>query len=73
MSSKSKTNLNHQNNGNSSNNSNYNNAKNIVSANKEEISIALIGAPSVGKSAFMVKYITKRFIGEYDPIYGLIY
>lgn len=37
------------------------------SSSKEEIAISLIGPVGAGKSAFMVKYITKRFIGEYDP------
>ena len=39
-------------------------------SSKEEIALALIGPVGVGKSAFMVKYITKRFIGEYDPNFG---
>ncbi|XP_059160122.1 ras-like protein family member 12 [Physella acuta] len=32
-----------------------------------EFNIALIGALGVGKSALTVKYITRRFIMEYDP------
>ncbi|XP_076329516.1 ras-like protein family member 12 isoform X2 [Tachypleus tridentatus] len=32
-----------------------------------EVNIALLGALGVGKSALTVKYITKRFISEYDP------
>lgn len=32
-----------------------------------EINIALLGSLGVGKSALTVKYITKRFIMEYDP------
>ncbi|GJQ79613.1 hypothetical protein Trydic_g16455 [Trypoxylus dichotomus] len=31
-----------------------------------EIKIAVIGAPSVGKSALSVRFLTKRYIGEYD-------
>ncbi|XP_071952802.1 ras-like protein family member 12 [Antedon mediterranea] len=32
-----------------------------------EFKIALLGCPGVGKSALTVKFITKRFINEYDP------
>ncbi|XP_022240450.1 ras-like protein family member 12 [Limulus polyphemus] len=32
-----------------------------------EVNIVLLGALGVGKSALTVKYITKRFISEYDP------
>ncbi|BFF98980.1 ras-related and estrogen-regulated growth inhibitor [Drosophila madeirensis] len=31
-----------------------------------ELKIAVIGAPSVGKSALIVRFLTKRYIGEYD-------
>jgi len=31
-----------------------------------EIKIAVIGAPCVGKSALTVRFLTKRYIGEYD-------
>ncbi|KAL7646331.1 UNVERIFIED_CONTAM: hypothetical protein RMT77_003240 [Armadillidium vulgare] len=31
-----------------------------------EVKIAVIGAPSVGKSALVVRFLTKRYIGEYD-------
>ncbi|KAF8386756.1 hypothetical protein PRIPAC_75898 [Pristionchus pacificus] len=31
-----------------------------------ELHIVLLGQSQVGKSAFIVKYMTKRFIGEYD-------
>ncbi|KAK9710726.1 Ras family [Popillia japonica] len=31
-----------------------------------EVKIAVIGAPSVGKSALSVRFLTKRYIGEYD-------
>ncbi|KAH8408314.1 hypothetical protein KR215_002275 [Drosophila sulfurigaster] len=31
-----------------------------------ELKIAVIGSPSVGKSALIVRFITKRYIGEYD-------
>ncbi|XP_071488473.1 ras-like protein family member 12 [Diadema setosum] len=32
-----------------------------------ECKIALLGSPGVGKSALTVKFITRRFINEYDP------
>lgn len=35
--------------------------------NIPEIQIAMLGANGSGKSALTVKYITKRYIGEYDP------
>uniref|UniRef100_A0A182YQC2 small monomeric GTPase n=1 Tax=Anopheles stephensi TaxID=30069 RepID=A0A182YQC2_ANOST len=31
-----------------------------------EIKVAVIGAPCVGKSALTVRFLTKRYIGEYD-------
>ncbi|CAG0884759.1 unnamed protein product [Cyprideis torosa] len=31
-----------------------------------EVRIAVIGAPGVGKSALTVRFLTKRYIGEYD-------
>ncbi|KAF2367594.1 Small GTPase superfamily [Trinorchestia longiramus] len=31
-----------------------------------EVKIAVVGAPSVGKSALVVRFLTKRYIGEYD-------
>ncbi|CAF1238668.1 unnamed protein product [Rotaria sordida] len=34
---------------------------------KEEVNVVLLGKQSVGKSAIVVKYLTKRFIREYDP------
>ncbi|CAJ0917800.1 unnamed protein product, partial [Mesorhabditis belari] len=33
-----------------------------------EMHVALVGMAGSGKSALTVKYITKRFIGEYDPM-----
>ena len=40
------------------------------SNNKEDVCIALVGPIGCGKSALLVKYFTRRFIGEYDPFYG---
>ncbi|KAL5004577.1 hypothetical protein ScPMuIL_018033 [Solemya velum] len=37
------------------------------SGNIPEYNLALVGALGVGKSALTVKYITRRFIMEYDP------
>lgn len=31
-----------------------------------EVKIAVLGAPAVGKSALTVRFLTKRYIGEYD-------
>ncbi|GLV33708.1 uncharacterized protein CBL_11406 [Carabus blaptoides fortunei] len=31
-----------------------------------EVKVAVIGAPSVGKSALTVRFLTRRYIGEYD-------
>lgn len=41
-----------------------------VSLPKEEVNIVLLGKQNVGKSALVVKYLTKRFIREYDPFLG---
>lgn len=40
---------------------------------KAEYNLVLLGALGVGKSALTVKYITKRFIMEYDPFIEDIY
>jgi len=37
---------------------------------REEVNIVLLGKQNVGKSALVVKYLTKRFIREYDPFLG---
>jgi GTPase SAR1 family protein len=37
---------------------------------KEEVNVVLLGKQNVGKSALVVKYLTKRFIREYDPFLG---
>ncbi|XP_037781008.1 ras-like protein family member 11B [Penaeus monodon] len=31
-----------------------------------EVKIAVLGGPGVGKSALIVRFLTKRYIGEYD-------
>ncbi|XP_018318749.1 ras-related and estrogen-regulated growth inhibitor [Agrilus planipennis] len=31
-----------------------------------EVKVAVVGAPGVGKSALTVRFLTKRYIGEYD-------
>ena len=31
-----------------------------------EVKILIVGAPGVGKSALVVRFLTKRYIGEYD-------
>lgn len=31
-----------------------------------EVKVAVIGAPGVGKSALIVRFLTRRYIGEYD-------
>ena len=31
-----------------------------------EVKILVVGAPGVGKSALVVRFLTKRYIGEYD-------
>uniref|UniRef100_A0A8D2JAF8 small monomeric GTPase n=1 Tax=Varanus komodoensis TaxID=61221 RepID=A0A8D2JAF8_VARKO len=35
--------------------------------------IVIISAPGVGLSIFPVRFITKRFIGDYDPTLEMIY
>ena len=37
---------------------------------REEVNVVLLGKQSVGKSALVVKYLTRRFICEYDPFLG---
>lgn len=34
-----------------------------------DVCVSLVGPVGCGKSALLVKYITRRFIGEYDPFY----
>ncbi|KAH3857927.1 ras-like protein family member 12 [Dreissena polymorpha] len=43
------------------------------SRRKTEYNIVILGALGVGKSALTVKYMTKRFIMEYDPFIEDIY
>ncbi|EEC17608.1 RAS, putative [Ixodes scapularis] len=37
-----------------------------------EVKIAVLGATGVGKSALVVRFLTKRYIGEYDHQTGLV-
>ncbi len=37
---------------------------------KQEVSVALAGPLGCGKSALAVRYLARRFIGEYDPKLG---
>lgn len=37
------------------------------------LKLVLVGKLGVGKSAMIVRFLTKRFIGEYDPNIGSIY
>ena len=41
-----------------------------VSSAKHEVNIALAGPLNCGKSAMAVRYLTRRYIGEYDPNIG---
>ncbi|XP_066110999.1 ras-like protein family member 11A isoform X1 [Saccopteryx bilineata] len=38
-----------------------------------DIKLAVLGAGSVGKSAMIVRFLTKRFIGDYEPNTGKLY
>ncbi|NXA08125.1 RSLBA protein, partial [Sapayoa aenigma] len=35
-----------------------------------QVRLAVLGAPGVGKSAMIVRFLTKRFIGDYEPNTG---
>ncbi|EDO32337.1 predicted protein, partial [Nematostella vectensis] len=41
--------------------------------NNRALSVAVLGKDGVGKSAFTVRALTRRFIGEYDPFLELNY
>ena len=43
--------------------------RNVHSA-KHEVNIALAGPLNCGKSAMAVRFLTRRYIGEYDPNIG---
>ena len=43
-----------------------------VPSAKHEVNIALAGPLNCGKSAMTVRYLTRRYIGEYDPSIGAI-
>ncbi|XP_021234529.1 ras-like protein family member 11A [Numida meleagris] len=38
-----------------------------------ELRLAVLGARGVGKSALIVRFLTKRFIGDYEPNTGSLY
>ncbi|KAM5277554.1 ras-like protein family member 11A [Hipposideros larvatus] len=38
-----------------------------------DIKLAVLGASRVGKSAMIVRFLTKRFIGDYEPNTGKLY
>ena len=42
----------------------------VFGSPKHEVSVALAGPLGCGKSALAVRYLTRRFIGEYDPKLG---
>ncbi|XP_029794493.1 ras-like protein family member 11A [Suricata suricatta] len=39
----------------------------------KDIKLAVLGAGRVGKSAMIVRFLTKRFIGDYEPNTGKLY
>uniref|UniRef100_A0A8D2J7F7 small monomeric GTPase n=1 Tax=Varanus komodoensis TaxID=61221 RepID=A0A8D2J7F7_VARKO len=39
----------------------------------KDVKLAVLGTTSVGKSAMIVRYLTKRFIGDYEPNTGNLY
>ena len=49
--------------------SKYKLKKTHSSSRECDICVSLVGPIGCGKSALLVRYITHRFIGEYDPCY----
>lgn len=47
---------------------NMNNNFLMVGEKKKVMRLLVLGQDGVGKSAFVVRYLTRRFIGEYDPL-----
>ncbi|XP_060626881.2 ras-like protein family member 11A [Anolis sagrei] len=39
----------------------------------KDVKLAVLGTGSVGKSAMIVRYLTRRFIGDYEPNTGNLY
>nr|XP_033803575.1 ras-like protein family member 11A [Geotrypetes seraphini] len=39
----------------------------------KDVKLAILGSSSVGKTAMTVRYLTKRFIGDYEPNTGNLY
>uniref|UniRef100_A0A8C0UQ81 small monomeric GTPase n=1 Tax=Cyanistes caeruleus TaxID=156563 RepID=A0A8C0UQ81_CYACU len=42
-------------------------------AKSAEVKLAIFGRAGVGKSALVVRFLTKRFIWEYDPTLGRLW
>ncbi|MFT7802090.1 ras-like protein family member 11A-like isoform X1 [Arapaima gigas] len=42
-------------------------------APSRDVKIAVLGASGVGKTALVVRFLTKRFIGDYEPNTGALY
>ncbi|XP_069764721.1 ras-related and estrogen-regulated growth inhibitor-like isoform X2 [Narcine bancroftii] len=49
------------------------NAQRLPRARRRTLRVAVLGQGAVGKTAITVRFITKRFIGEYDPTLETIY
>ncbi|XP_038617747.1 ras-like protein family member 11A [Tachyglossus aculeatus] len=43
------------------------------SAARRDVKLAVLGSGRVGKSAIIVRFLTKRFIGDYEPNAGKLY
>lgn len=44
-----------------------------MSSKQKPLRIAILGQNGVGKSALTVRFITRRFIGDYDPDLEKVY
>ncbi|KAJ7985755.1 hypothetical protein DPEC_G00343750 [Dallia pectoralis] len=47
--------------------------KRTCSASSRTVRVVILGQSAVGKTAMVVRFITRRFIGEYDPTLETIY
>ncbi|XP_063403990.1 ras-related and estrogen-regulated growth inhibitor-like [Mytilus trossulus] len=45
----------------------------ISMSRQKPFKVAILGQNGVGKSAFTVRFLTRRFIGEYDPLLEKVY